>query len=78
VIVDRLASLEAVRVLQQPPARQVPRGRDLWVEVTLEKFAGADLTLVVTDHDDFDLGAIARHASWVLDTRHRLPPAGHV
>jgi UDP-N-acetyl-D-glucosamine dehydrogenase len=34
--------------------------------------ATADAVVVLVDHDAFDLDAVATHASYVLDTRHRL------
>ncbi|MEW5724126.1 MAG: nucleotide sugar dehydrogenase [Thermodesulfobacteriota bacterium] len=39
------------------------------VDLTPENLAGADCVLLVTDHDDFDYEAIARHARLIVDTR---------
>lgn len=51
--------------------RWVPDGVVL-VEATAKELAAADAVVVVTDHDDFDYDAVAAHASYVLDTRHRV------
>ncbi len=48
------------------------------VEDTDDELANADLVVLVTDHDVFDLGRIARLAPRVLDTRHRFAPAPNV
>ncbi|HYF47465.1 MAG TPA: nucleotide sugar dehydrogenase, partial [Acidimicrobiales bacterium] len=42
------------------------------VELTAEEVADADAVLVLADHDAFDLDLVARHATYVLDTRHAL------
>ncbi len=42
------------------------------VAVTPAEVAGADLTVLLTDHDAFDYEVIARHASYVFDCRARL------
>jgi UDP-N-acetyl-D-glucosamine dehydrogenase len=46
------------------------------VELTVEELAAADGVVVVTDHDAFDYELIARHATYVLDTRNRLTGPG--
>ena len=38
----------------------------------------ADLTVVMTDHDDFDWKLIAKASGKIFDTRHRLSPAANV
>lgn len=42
------------------------------VEATPDELAAADAVVVLVDHDDFDLAAVAAHAPYVLDTRHCL------
>jgi UDP-N-acetyl-D-glucosamine dehydrogenase len=43
------------------------------VQASAEEVAAADLVVLVTDHDAFDLMSLARSASPVLDTRRRVP-----
>jgi UDP-N-acetyl-D-glucosamine dehydrogenase len=43
------------------------------VDCSPEELAGADAVVLLTDHDEFDYDSIARHARYVLDTRHRVP-----
>lgn len=43
------------------------------VEATEQEMALADLVVLLTDHDEFDLDAVSREARLVLDTRHRVP-----
>jgi UDP-N-acetyl-D-glucosamine dehydrogenase len=45
------------------------------VDATIEELRAADAVLVLTDHDAFDLAAVAAHAAIVLDTRHCVPPS---
>jgi UDP-N-acetyl-D-glucosamine dehydrogenase len=42
------------------------------VEATEAEVAAADLVVIVTDHDAFDYGVVARSARSVLDARARL------
>ena len=42
------------------------------VDLTRSELAGADLVVVLTDHDDFDWTLIEEFASKALDTRNRL------
>jgi UDP-N-acetyl-D-glucosamine dehydrogenase len=42
------------------------------VPLTQEVVAGCDAVVLVTDHDDLDLGLVTTHARYVLDTRNRL------
>jgi UDP-N-acetyl-D-glucosamine dehydrogenase len=42
------------------------------VEVSAEEVAGADIVVLVTDHDAFDYELIGRNARFVLDTRNRM------
>lgn len=48
------------------------------VEPTPEVLAATDAVVVVTPHAAFDLGAVAAHAPFVLDTRRRVPPGPNV
>jgi UDP-N-acetyl-D-glucosamine dehydrogenase len=43
------------------------------VEPTPEELAGADVVVLLTDHDSFDYELVAEHAPFVLDCRRRLP-----
>jgi len=43
------------------------------VELSPAEIAAADVVVVLTDHDAFDLESVAAHARLVLDTRHRVP-----
>jgi len=45
------------------------------VECTNEELAAADAVVMLTNHDAFDVKAVAEHASYVLDCR-RVVPAG--
>jgi UDP-N-acetyl-D-glucosamine dehydrogenase len=42
------------------------------VKLTQAEVERADVVVLVTDHDAFDYEMVATHASWVLDTRHRM------
>ncbi|NMO56395.1 nucleotide sugar dehydrogenase [Actinoplanes sp. TBRC 11911] len=42
------------------------------VAATAEQIAAADAVVLLADHDAFDLDAVTAHATYVLDTRHRL------
>jgi UDP-N-acetyl-D-glucosamine dehydrogenase len=48
------------------------------VDATAEEVAAADAVVLLVDHDEFDYGAIATEATYVLDCRHRLPAAANV
>jgi UDP-N-acetyl-D-glucosamine dehydrogenase len=52
-------------------ADQLPPGVEL-VSLTAEELAAAALTVLVVDHDAFDLDLVARCAQQVLDCRNRL------
>jgi UDP-N-acetyl-D-glucosamine dehydrogenase len=45
------------------------------VELTPEELTAAEAVIVLTDHDVFDFDLVASHASYVLDTRHRMQGA---
>jgi UDP-N-acetyl-D-glucosamine dehydrogenase len=42
------------------------------VDLTAQELEAADAVVMLTNHDAFDLELVARHASYVLDTRHCL------
>jgi len=42
------------------------------VALSEEQVAEADAVILLADHDAFDLDLVVRHATYVLDTRHRL------
>jgi UDP-N-acetyl-D-glucosamine dehydrogenase len=42
------------------------------VDLSAEEVAGADVVVVLTDHDAFDRGVVLANARYVLDTRHWL------
>jgi len=48
------------------------------VELTTEALATADATVLLVDHDEFDLEAIATHSRYVFDCRRALRPAEHI
>jgi UDP-N-acetyl-D-glucosamine dehydrogenase len=48
------------------------------VEPTSDEVASADAVILLADHDSFPFEAIADSASYVLDTRHRLPASATV
>jgi UDP-N-acetyl-D-glucosamine dehydrogenase len=42
------------------------------VALTAEQIAAADVVVLLADHDAFDLDLVLQHATYLLDTRHRL------
>ncbi|MGH9065903.1 MAG: nucleotide sugar dehydrogenase [Acidimicrobiales bacterium] len=48
------------------------------VEATPDEAARSDAVVILVDHDVVDLAALAAAAPYVLDTRHKVPPAPHV
>jgi UDP-N-acetyl-D-glucosamine dehydrogenase len=76
-VAHRLAELGAQLSAIDPKvtAADVPELVKL-VECTPEVLAGADVVVVLTDHDDIDWELVERHADRVLDTRNRLTAAG--
>ncbi len=48
------------------------------VEATTEELSGADMVVLLTDHDEFDYEAVVACSRLVLDTRHRLGAANNV
>ena len=71
----------AVLSYSDPYVARFPRMREhrfdlASVELTPRVLASQDCVVLVTDHDRFDLGAIAAHAPLVVDTRGRFPRGG--
>ncbi|MHB8465486.1 MAG: nucleotide sugar dehydrogenase [Acidimicrobiales bacterium] len=50
--------------------RDVAPAGAVWVDATADELALADITVIVTDHADFDFDLVADNANRVLDTRH--------
>jgi UDP-N-acetyl-D-glucosamine dehydrogenase len=79
IVADRLLALGAeVRaadphVLEGHVDRRVTR-----VECSADELAGADAVVLLVDHDSFDLAEVAATATYVLDTRNRVPRADNV
>ena len=79
VILEKLLALGAeVRACDPHIDRRQVDERVALVDASDEEVAAADLVLLITDHDSFDLDRIVARASFVLDTRHRVPRADHV
>ena len=79
VVAERLLTLGAeVRVADPHVSHDHIEGSVERVEVTPDELAAADAVVLLTDHDAFDLAAVARHAPYVLDTRRRLAAADNV
>jgi UDP-N-acetyl-D-glucosamine dehydrogenase len=79
VVAERLVTLGAqVRVADPHVIADHVHAKVERVEVTPEELAAADMVVLLTDHDAFDLDAVRTHARYVLDTRRRIAPADHV
>jgi UDP-N-acetyl-D-glucosamine dehydrogenase len=73
VVAERLTSLGAEVRAIDPHVDQVELESSVTLtELTAEELAAAHAVVVLTHHDAFDLDLVARHASYVLDTRHCL------
>ena len=72
IIARRLAGLGARVHVADPYLSVEPGSQVTLVEATADELEQADAVVVVTDHDCFDYELIARHASYVLDTRNRM------
>jgi UDP-N-acetyl-D-glucosamine dehydrogenase len=72
-VANRLAELGASLRAVDPliPADHVPAGIEI-VECSEAEVTGADLVIVLTDHDVVDWPLLEKHAEKVLDTRNRL------
>ncbi len=65
-VVDRFAAHEHTQLAGVPLHAALP----------VDALAGADLALIITDHDGVDYAEVVRHAPRVLDTRSRLSRDG--
>ncbi|MGH9153586.1 MAG: nucleotide sugar dehydrogenase [Acidimicrobiales bacterium] len=78
VLAERLLSLGAeVRAADPHVVEGHVDARVARVELCAEEVGPADAVVLLTDHDAFDYDVVAA-AGYVLDTRHRLPPAANV
>ena len=76
VVAERLLGLGAeVRAVDPHVVEGHVSERVVRVDATAEEVAGADLVVLLTDHDDVDYGMVVREAKAVFDTRHRLSGA---
>ncbi|MDN5914097.1 MAG: nucleotide sugar dehydrogenase [Pseudonocardia sp.] len=73
IVANQLAALGGRVTAIDPliPPEHAPSCVEI-VAGTDEQIAGADLVVVLTDHDDVNWAAIRHHADRVLDTRNRL------
>lgn len=80
-------ALEIIRLLRDhgahvtvadPYLRQWEETPVLALEGVVSNAGDFDLTIVVTDHDDFDYDKLAKSARQVLDCRGRIPPSPKV
>jgi UDP-N-acetyl-D-glucosamine dehydrogenase len=79
VVVDRLLALGAeVRVADPHVQDDRIDSRVVRVDATPNELAAADAVVLLVDHDRFDFEEVVASASYVLDTRHRLPRAPNV
>lgn len=73
-VIDRLIQLGAVVHAADPyVVEKHIDARVLRVDATEDEIEAADAVVLLTDHDAFNYSAVAQHARYVLDTRHRLP-----
>ncbi len=78
-IVEKLLQLGAqVRVVDPHIDQRQVNERAILVEDTDDELSSADLVLLVTDHDAFDLDRVAKLAPCILDTRHRIAAGPNV
>jgi UDP-N-acetyl-D-glucosamine dehydrogenase len=74
IIADRLLALGAdVRAADPHVLEGHVDARVTRVDCTPAELAAADAVVLLVDHDAFDLDQVASTASYVLDTRNRLP-----
>ncbi len=71
-IADRLQALGGEVRIADPHVPESTSERFTRVDLSADEIAAADVVVLVTDHDAFDLDEVTRHARLVLDTRHRL------
>jgi UDP-N-acetyl-D-glucosamine dehydrogenase len=75
-VAQQLIALGAEVRGADPHLREGHADRILRVDVTPDELSRADAVVVLTDHDEFDYGAVSAHASYVLDCRRRVPRDG--
>jgi len=79
VVADRLLTLGAeVRAADPHVVEEQVDRRVVRVDATPEELSAGDAVVLLADHDAFDLAAVATHARFVLDTRHRVSPGANV
>jgi UDP-N-acetyl-D-glucosamine dehydrogenase len=78
-VTDRLLTLGAEVRASDPHVEtgHVDR-RVVRVPCSAEELQAADIVVLLTDHDEFDLDLIATHARHVFDTRRRLPAGPNI
>jgi UDP-N-acetyl-D-glucosamine dehydrogenase len=75
-VIEGLLKLGAdVRVHDTHVSAHAIDGRAPRVELTDDELRSADAVVLLTDHDDVDYDRVARTASYVFDTRHRIAAA---
>lgn len=72
---ERLGARVRIADAWVPTYQDVPWAR---VELTDEEISGADLVVIVTDHDDVDYERVAKLARLLFDTRRRTPPGSTI
>jgi UDP-N-acetyl-D-glucosamine dehydrogenase len=78
-IAQRLLDLGAeVRAADPHVVEEHVDARVVRVSATESELSSADAVLLVTHHDTFDMDAVGRHAKYVFDTRHVVPPGESV
>ena len=79
VVADRLLGLGAdVRAADPHVLEGHVDSRVTRVDCSADELAAADAVILLVDHDEFDLDQVAATATYVLDTRNRLPNAPSV
>jgi UDP-N-acetyl-D-glucosamine dehydrogenase len=79
VIAEQLLALGAdVRAADPHVVDQHVDSRVRRVDASPEELAAADLVVLLTDHDAFDLGAVRTHGRFIFDTRHCLEAGENV
>jgi UDP-N-acetyl-D-glucosamine dehydrogenase len=73
-VAQRLLALGAdVRAIDPFVVESHVDERVVRVDFSVEELQSADAVIVLTDHETFDMDAVADHAKYVLDTRHAVP-----
>jgi UDP-N-acetyl-D-glucosamine dehydrogenase len=78
-LIERLVALGAdLRAADPHVAEAAVHPSVRRVEATADEVRAADVTVLVTDHDAFDLEMVSRCGQYVFDTRGKLPPSPSV